>query len=935
MKSSLLHQSIIRKLQTTVLLVVLLSGLSFAQNTIIQGIVKGGQEILPGASVYIQNKSAGTVANQEGKYKLNLKPGNYTVIASFVGYKPSEKTVSLANGQTLSLDFELQSVSIDEVVVLGSRSLPRSQMDTPVPVDVIDLQSLTKDAAQVTLNQILTYAAPSFQSNTQTLGDGTDHIDPASLRGLGPDQVLVLINGKRRHTTSLVNINGTFGKGAVGTDLNAIPSSAIKKIEILRDGAAAQYGSDAIAGVINIILEDNVNQIRSSLTTGGYVSKNSEGGIDGENVQANVNFGLPLGTKGGFINFAGSFDFRNPTNRQKEFTGVIFSDYNNPALYPNPTGVNITDQELQRRGLTRADFVSRIGQSENRGGALSFNSIIPLNNGSEFYAFGGLNYRNGQSAAFRRQPAQITQNIAEIYPLGFLPLIVTDNYDQSFATGIRGKVGEWNADFSNAYGRNSIDFNVNNTLNASLLEASPTSFEAGGYRFIQNTTNLDFSRNYADALSGVNVAFGFEHRYENYQIVEGEEASYTDYGRAIKVGTDANGKDILIPDNTGNIQRLKAQNGSAYAGGAQSFPGFRPENAINANRTAVAAYTDLELNLTSQFLIDGALRFENYSDFGSTLNWKVATRYKIGEDWSIRAATSTGFRAPSLHQRYFSATSSVFTDGVIIQSGTFTNDSRPAKLLGIPDLKQETSTSYSLGVTGKFGKFKLTLDGYSVRINDRIIYTGQFSGSNAATASAQDKEIYALLDQANAKTARFFANAIDTRTRGIDAVLTYSDQLGKGRFQADLSGVFVKTEVLGAVKASPLLVGKESTYFDRSSRIYLESAVPRTKVNLSLNYNINKWGIYLRNVYFGPVDAATNIEADAQTFGSKVVTDLTTSYNLFSNLRITVGANNLFDIYPDKTIGGNTGAGYFIYSRTGQQFGFNGRFIFARLALTL
>jgi len=935
MKKLLVNQLIFRKLQATVLLVLLLAGATFAQQATIQGTVKGDQEVLPGASVYVQDKSAGTVANQDGKYKLNLKPGTYTVIASFVGYKPSEKVVALTSGQTLNLDFELQSTSFDEVVVLGSRSLPRSQLNTPVPVDVIDVQSLTKEVSQVTLNQILTYAAPSFQSNTQTISDGTDHIDPASLRGLGPDQVLVLINGKRRHTTSLININGTFGKGAVGTDLNAIPSSAIKKIEILRDGAAAQYGSDAIAGVINIILDDNVNQVRTSLTTGGYASKNSEGGIDGENVQANVNFGLPLGDKGGFINFAGSFDFRNPTNRQKEFTGVIFSDYNNPTLYPNPTGVNITDQELQRRGLTRADFVSRIGQSENRGGALSFNSIIPLNNGAEFYAFGGLNYRNGESAAFRRQPAQITQNIAEIYPLGFLPLIVTDNYDQSVATGIRGKVGEWDADFSNTFGRNRIDFTVNNTLNASLLEASPTSFEAGGYRFAQNTTNLDFSRNYADALSGVNVAFGFEHRYENYQIVQGEAASYTDYGRAIKVGTDASGNAILIPDNTGNVQTLKAKNGSAYAGGAQSFPGFRPENAVNATRTAVAAYTDIELNLTPQLLIDGALRFENYSDFGSTLNWKVATRYKIGEAWAIRAAASTGFRAPSLHQRYFSATSSVFTDGQIIQSGTFTNDSRPAKLLGIPDLKQETSNSYSLGVTGKLGKFKLTVDGYSVRINDRIIYTGQFSGSNAATATAQDKEIFTLLDQANAKTARFFANAIDTKTRGIDAVLSYSDQFGKGRFQADLSGVFVKTEVVGAVKASPLLAGKESIYFDRSSRIYLESAVPRTKVNLSLSYNVNKWGFYLRNVYFGSVDAATNVEADAQTFGSKVVTDLTTSYSLFSNLRITVGANNLFDIYPDKTIGGNTGAGYFIYSRTGQQFGFNGRFIFARLALTL
>lgn len=935
MKTRLVSYSFIRKLQATVLLVLLLAGATFAQQATILGTVKGDQEILPGASVYVQNKSAGTVANQDGKYKLSLKPGTYTVIASFVGYKPSEKVVALTSGQTLNLDFELQSTSFDEVVVLGSRSLPRSQLNTPVPVDVIDVQSLTKDVSQVTLNQILTYAAPSFQSNTQTLGDGTDHIDPASLRGLGPDQVLVLINGKRRHTTSLININGTFGKGAVGTDLNAIPSSAIKKIEILRDGAAAQYGSDAIAGVINIILDDNVSQIRTSLTTGGYASKNSEGGIDGENLQANVNFGLPVGDKGGFINFAGSFDFRNPTNRQKEFTGTIFKDYNNPTLYPNPTGADVTDAELQRQGLTRSDFVSRVGQSENRGAAFSFNSIIPLNNGAEFYTFGGLNYRNGSAAAFRRQPAQITQNIAEIYPLGFLPLIVTDNYDQSVSSGIRGKVGEWNADFSNTYGRNKIDFTTTHSLNASLLEASPTSFNAGGYRFAQNTTNLDFNRNYADVLSGLNVAFGFEHRYENYQIVQGEVASYADYGRAIKVGTDGSGKDILIPDITGNVQRLKAQNGSPYAGGAQSFPGFRPENAVNATRTAVAVYTDVELNFTPNWLVDGALRFENYSDFGSTLNWKVATRYKIGEAWAIRAAASTGFRAPSLHQRYFSATSSVFTDGQIIQSGTFTNDSRPAKLLGIPDLKQETSTNYSLGITGKLGKFKLTVDAYSVRINNRIIYTGQFTGSNAATASAQDKEIFALLDQANAKTASFFANAIDTKTRGIDAVLSYSDHLGKGRFQADLTGVFAKTEVVGAVKASPLLVGKESTYFDRSSRIYLESAVPRTKGNLSLAYNINKWGVFLRNVYFGSVDAATNIEANAQTYGSKVVTDLSTSYNLLSNLRITVGANNLFDIYPDKNNAGNAGAGYFVYSRTGQQFGYNGRFVFARLALTL
>jgi iron complex outermembrane receptor protein len=910
-------------------------GMVSAQQGTVKGTVKDGQDLLPGASVFVQGGGSGVVTDADGSFLLTLPAGTYIVTASFTGLAPEQKPVTVKDGETIEINFDLKTTSLNELVVLGSRGEPRSQLDTPVPVDVIDVKNLVKDVGQVNLNQILNYVAPSFNSNTQVLGDGTDHIDPASLRGLGPDQVLVLINGKRRHTTSLVNINGTFGKGSVGTDLNAIPTSSIKRIEILRDGAAAQYGSDAIAGVINIILEDNVNELRASITGGGFASKHSEGSMDGETVQANVNYGLPIGARGGFFNLAGSFDFRNPTNRMKEFTGVIFSDYNNPALYPTPTGADITNAELERRGMSRSDFNSRIGQAAARGGAISFNTVVPLEEETEIYAFGGLNYRRGESAAFRRTPSQLTQNIAEIYPLGYLPMIGTDNYDQSFATGIRGKVGQWNADLSNTFGRNQIDFTTFNSLNASLLKASPTRFTDGGYRFAQNTTNLDLNRNFDSILSGLNIAFGAEHRYENYQITEGEEKSWGDYGRAVKVGIDGTGKDILIPSLSGDIFTLKAANGNNYGGGAQAFPGFRPENAINASRTSVGLYTDLALNITQSWLIDGALRFEDYSDFGSTLNWKISTRYKIGEDFAFRAAASTGFRAPSLHQRYFSATSSLFVDGQIIQSGTFTNDSRPAQLLGIPELKQETSNSYSAGFTGSFGKFKLTVDGYYVRIDDRIIYTGQFSGSNAATASPQDKEIYQLLSQANAQTARFFANAIDTETMGIDAVLTYSERFGKSRFRADLSGTFVKTNIVGNVKASPLLTGKETTYFDRASRIYLESAVPRVKSNLTLSYNIGKFGAFLRNVYFGPVDAATNVEADAQTFDSKVITDLSLSYDISQAVRFTVGANNLLDIYPDETKGGNRGNGYFIYSRTGQQFGFNGRFAFARLSLTL
>src|SRR5690606_2370875 len=385
----------------------------------------------------------------QGAYTIDITANTKSITVSYVGYKSVTKNITEAINNVLN--FDLDATSLDEVVVVGSRAVPRSNLETPAPVDVIDIKNLTKDVAQVSLNQLLNYVAPSFNSNTQVISDGTDHIDPASLRGLGPDQVLVLINGKRRHTTSVVNINGTFGKGSVGTDLNAIPTAAIKRIEILRDGAAAQYGSDAIAGVINIILEDNVQELRASATYGGFASENAENKCDGQSVQANLNFGLPLGDRGGYINFSGSYDFREPTNRQKEFTGVIFNDYNNPTDYPSPTGANITDAELAKRGLTRADFVSRIGQAQTRGGALFFNSAIPLRENAEFYAFGGLNFRNGESAAFRRQPAQLTQNISEIYPLGFLPLIVTDNYDQSFATGIKGKIGNWNADFSNSF----------------------------------------------------------------------------------------------------------------------------------------------------------------------------------------------------------------------------------------------------------------------------------------------------------------------------------------------------------------------------------------------------------------------------------------------------------------------------------------------------
>lgn len=902
----------------------------------IEGTVSDSKQPLVGATVKLAGRNTGATTDLGGHYKITVQPGEYKLNVSYIGYQPVEKTITVAAGEHITQDFTLSTTDdLNEVVVLGSRSSPRSQLTTVVPVDVVDIKQIAQYSPQVSVNQILNYVAPSFSSNTQTLSDGTDHIDPASLRGLGPDQVLVLINGKRRHTTSLVNINGSFGKGSVGTDLNAIPTAAIKRIEILRDGAAAQYGSDAIAGVINIILNDEVNKLNASVSTGAYVSKHSENNLDGQNVQANLNYGLPLGNKGGFVNLAGSYDYRNYTNRTGTFSGTIFSDYNDPTLADipgSPKGKDITDAELAKRGLTRSDFNSRIGQSANRGGSLFVNTSLPVSDHAEVYAFGGLNYRHGEAAAFFRTPSQLTQTNDTIYPNGFLPLIVTDNRDRSLAAGIRGTLGEWKVDFSNTFGENAVDFNVDQTLNASLLKASPTSFEAGGYRFQQNTTNLDFSRYFENALSGTNVAFGAEHRYENYQILPGEQASYINYGNALNIGTDGQGKPILIPDPKGNVATRFAANGNAFAGGAQSFPGFSPDNAIKASRTSIAAYGDVELNFTKQFLLDAALRFENYSDFGSTLNWKLAGRYQFSPKFLLRAAASTGFRAPSLHQRYFNATSSIFTDGAFIESGTFTNDSRVAALLGIPKLKQETSHSYSAGATSNLGPLKLTVDGYYIRIDDRIVYTGQFSGNK--TGTPQEQEIYNILRSANAQTARFFANAINTETKGIDVVITYTAHPGKGHFKADLSGTFAKTSLVGPIHASAQLAGKESTYFDDASRIYLENSVPQTKANLTLNYTIQKWGIFLRNVYFGKVQEATNTVANQDIYSGKVVTDLSVSYSFIPNLRLTIGANNLLDIYPDELSVANQSSGRFLYSRSSQQFGFNGRFLFARVGFS-
>jgi len=936
----------------------------YAQSYQVTGKVTDSEnQPLPGVSVTIEGTSRGTTTDFDGKYAIMVESSE-NLIFSYVGY--NEKKLQMDGTKVFNVVL-VSGVALKEVVVVGSRNPNRTAVDTAVPVDIINVTELITAGPQVNLNQILNYVAPSFTSNTQTISDGTDHIDPASLRGLGPDQVLVLINGKRRHNSSLVNVNGTFGRGSVGTDLNAIPAASIERIEVLRDGAAAQYGSDAIAGVINIVLKRSTNVLNLNVTTGANFTENANdqtGGVDGQTTNVSANYGLQLGDKGGFINFTGDFDVREDYSRMKEWEGTIFNKYNTVERFANNAGYDLskllddnvadviqygnaagfslspsatkaelrtilgadnTTAELAARGMERSDFNMRVGQSSLRGGRFFANLSLPLDDaGTELYSFAGMSSRTGNSAGFYRLPNQ-ERTYTPAYINGFLPEINSNISDKSFSVGIKGKVSDWDVDFSNTWGENAFMYTIGNTFNASMQNASPTLFDAGGFSFAQNTTNLDISQFFEDTMAGLNVAFGAEYRLENYEIVAGELASYAQYtanGQAITLASQVPSKDFF---------------GRSRPGGAQVFPGFAPANELSRGRSSVAGYFDLEADVTENLLLSGAARYEDYSDFGSTLNFKLATRIKAGENTNIRAAFNTGFRAPSLHQLNFNSTSTIFDNqGNPQEVGTFANDSRAAKLLGIPQLKEETSKSVSVGFTSKLPDAHLTftVDGYFVGINDRVVYTGQFKGPGTGT------ELDNLLAQANASAASFFANAIDTESAGLDVVITHDALIGtNAKLKTDLSGTFSKTKKVGGINASDVLInaGLVGTYFPEDSRVYLEEAVPRTKINLSNSLTTDKFNVFLRNVWFGEVTEATTTVANQQVFGSKLVTDLSFGYKVSESTTVTVGANNLLDVYPDRAGAdyGNRSDGRFDWSRRAQQFGVGGRFLFARLNFIL
>jgi iron complex outermembrane receptor protein len=892
---------------------------------------------LPGVSILVQSTNNGTVTDADGNYTINIAEGSYNIVVSFIGYTPQIIPAVVKAGATTTLNVSMAESSevLSEIVVTGSRSGGRSRIDSPVPVDIIPVSQITNNVGQVDINQILTYIAPSFQSSRQTISDGSDHIDPAQLRGLGPDQVLVLVNGKRRHQSSLVNVNGTVNRGTVGTDLNAIPATAVDKIEILRDGAAAQYGSDAIAGVINIILKTRTG-LSGNVSYGQNVTSYDKNYVlnsgkdasvnisDGGTAQVGLNYGFKIGQKG-FVNITGEYVNREATNRTGTYTGQIF-----PAV----GGKIVDDELLSSKGLTRNNFDMRIGNSKVKGGGVVLNASIPLTTNIELYAFGGYNNKQGNAAGFYRYPngipAAVRPNVTTVYPNGFLPEINSDVTDISAAAGFRGKLGEWKFDLSNTFGKNDFDYTISNSVNYTQAVSGitfQTKFNAGGNGFSQNTINLDLGRKF-DVLHGLNVAVGAEQRTDKYTITAGEESSYKNYDVAAGV-----------------------------AAGAQVFSGFFPQNAGSHSRNSVAGYIDLEQDITKAWVLSGALRFENYSDFGNTLNYKFATRYKITDGIALRASASSGFRAPSLQQRYYAKTNTLFVtqngQQVAQESGTFTNDSKPAEILGIPKLKQETSQSFTVGTTIQINNaFELTVDAYQIDIDDRIVLTNNFNDGGNAALKAQ-------LAAANATTANFFSNAVDTRSRGLEGVLSYNTKFaGNQSIRAVLAGTFIQNKVKKDASGKPIIHASDilvqtnqvNTYFNREDMSRFEIASPKNKQSLTVNYKAGKFGVMLRAVRFGevsywdptidptkpdswPVNTLTGQkETLDQTFGAKIVTDIALNYDLVKGINLSIGANNMFDVYQDRhTHSGNFSLGRFVYSRRVQQMGVNGRYIFARV----
>jgi iron complex outermembrane receptor protein len=739
---------------------------------------------------------------------------------------------------------------------------------------------------------------------------------------------------------------GTRGRGNSGTDLSAIPVQAIDRIEILRDGASAQYGSDAIAGVMNIILKKNVRRFSADIGMSAYYDPaynpafegndfnfyEIEDGkkLDGLLYSVSANNGLPLGSRGGFANFTVHYANQGKTFRQD------------------------LDDKLPINTVRRAH-----GDASMRAFGGVFNAEVPIqdNDRLTFYTFGGYNRKESDAYAFSRnfsgRPERFpTNGVSLIQVPGIIkqdsegdfyynPHIQTEIQDISFAAGLKGQFGDgWNWDASNTTGYNNFHFFGDKTFNAGL-GAGQTYFDDGGFKFLQNTTNLNFSKLYPDVMSGLNVAFGAEYRYEKYQLFAGEEASYLRYGPAI-FRVDSVFDDNNVFTGLDTIYR---------PAGAQGFPGYQPGDEADANRSCVGFYGDVELDVTDKFLAGAAVRFENYSDFGFTANGKLALRYKLADQFNLRGSVSTGFRAPSLQQINFSSTFTTVQGGQIAEVKIAPNASSITQAAGIPELSEEKSLNASVGFSWKpTRELTITVDGYLVKVKDRVVLSGQFAADDATL----NKSFTDTLKRLNVSLAQFFANAVNTTNKGIDIVVDYNKRMENARYRVLLTANF-QDMTIDKINVPAQLDGNAATFLsDREQKFILASAPPM-KLAANLEYGIGKLTAGLRLNYFGkitlfgygedglginpmvPTDDGMRTLPDKYVYGGKLVPDLYAAWKFNDHFTFNLGVDNFLNVHPDLGYV-PLAAGWAFNNETGGpwdavQMGGNGLRIFARLAL--
>ncbi|UVW27228.1 TonB-dependent siderophore receptor [Massilia sp. H6] len=787
------------------------------------------------------------------------------------------------------------------VVVTGTRVANRTALDTAAPVDVISAEAL-KNVGSTEMNQALSMALPSLNFPKPAITDGTDTIRPATLRGMAPDQTLVLVNSKRRHASSLVNVNGSIGRGSAAVDMNTIPTAIVKSVEVLRDGAAAQYGSDAISGVVNLQLRTNRSGGEASVTYGQreteYELWNSAapaGGTwsapasrkrsDGETATVSVWKGLPWGETG-HVTIAAEYRDQKHTER---------SGYDMRQQYPRVNGA------FDPRENTINRFNAWYGDPEMEQATLFANAGNNLGGGVKVYGWASYQNRQARSGGFFRT-AQDARNILSIYPDGFLPIIAPTVNDFAATGGVTWIMGDWDIDASLGYGKNKMEYDIENTLNRSIGPSSKTEFFAGGYSYDQLVLNLTGVRRVqVDGFaSPLNVAIGTEARREGYQLFAGEPDSYRYGGQVLPNGTPA-------------------------APGAQVFPGFRPANEVDAHRNAIGAFVDLEANVTPELLMSGAVRAERYSDFGNSLAGKLGARYDFSKAFALRGALQNGFRAPSPQQQNFTATSTNFINGVPFEITTFKPNDPVAVALGAKPLEAEKSINASLGAVLRFDPVSITIDAYRIDIDDRIILSENLTQANVRNYIASQGFI-------GVGGGRFFINGVDTTTKGVDVVVSWPMSLAEaGKLDITVAGNFTDTKVTKTPVTAQLsaLPAPAPVLFDRLNVLALEQGQPASKISANVNWRLGQWGATFRATRYGKVLAPGTTPALDFRMDPKTLVDLEGRYAVTPKLTLALGADNLFDQYPETqsptlNTTGNTPFANFA------PFGRSGRYVYMR-----